>query len=848
MPVVRILAIDVGTGNTVAVLADDDAPIRTLTFTDGSIVTDKLPSAVFLSASGTFSVGAEAIRMGLDAPDAFEKNPLARIGESEIRLGSRSLPVRDLIAALMIPVVAQARRELDGDWPDEVRLIHPAGWAAARTGVLVAALRRTRYEGPVVLVAEPIGAVTRFAGLPGHRIPAGAAVGVLLVGAGGGAGGMADGGPGGGGASVRAAVVVRDPTGHVHDPAGHLRIAGHEDVALDPTDPTDPTDLTDLTIADAAVELLGRVIADAGFRPADLDSVAFAGSTDAHGRISTRMGGRLGIVPTLLPDTETAVVLGAVVAALDETDTPGTDSPQIDRVDELESVDPDDDPTMRRRPGQSIPEGISVADTRTSAPRPPDASQARLPHPAQPATPAGRTRRRRTGLLVAVAAVVVAALVTTILLVAGRNSGPPPSGADPAPVTTIARATESEASTSTSTSGTTPATSSSASVQPPAPDDGVGTSPITVPGIPIPDQSGSATGSAGVTPSGAAQTTVLGPAGQPGGTGISIGPIPGRYQVGVLLPNTSEGRWTVLDAPTLAKDFQAAGLSVVIANAGGSAVTMLAQAKAILASGIRMLVVASIDDASGRAVEKLAQAKNVAVVDYDHVVAGGHALAVVTADSRATGQQIAKGLQSCLGRGQKRIAFVGGPSSDPAAGAMIAGAHQILDGLPGYSSAGQAAANAWSAPAGAVAFDRIYSAANGQIDGVLVTDDRLASGVAEVVAARHLTVAVSGQGASIEGLQRLLTDQQCVSTFRDPAEEALAVAHFVAAQLLGTGPAPDPAGSPVVDSTGRTVFGVFVTPKIVSKADLPRLVASGFVDRDALCAELADQCRAAGIR
>jgi hypothetical protein len=176
----RLLSIDFGTSNTVVALAVDGQAARTLTF-DASPL---LPSAVFLSADGSVTVGREAQRQARLDPSRYEPNPKRRIDDGEVLLGDRVVDVVDLIAAVLRNVATEVRRQLGGAAPDEVRLTHPAQWGAPRQNTLVSAARAAGLGSNLVLIPEPVSAAAQYTQLPGRTLPAGGTVAIYDLGGG----------------------------------------------------------------------------------------------------------------------------------------------------------------------------------------------------------------------------------------------------------------------------------------------------------------------------------------------------------------------------------------------------------------------------------------------------------------------------------------------------------------------------------------------------------------------------------------------------------------------------------------------------------------------------------------
>src|SRR5215471_301139 len=73
--------------------------------------------------------------------------------------------------------------------------------------------------------------------------------------------------------------------------------------------------------------------------------------------------------------------------------------------------------------------------------------------------------------------------------------------------------------------------------------------------------------------------------------------------VGVILPDTkTSARYETQDKPNLQKAFDAAGVKATIQNAQGDATQFQTIADSMLASGVKVLIIDSLDSSSGSAV------------------------------------------------------------------------------------------------------------------------------------------------------------------------------------------------------------------------------------------------------
>ncbi|MEU7866774.1 Hsp70 family protein [Dactylosporangium sp. NPDC049140] len=174
----RVLGIDFGTSNTVAMVRTPDARMRPLLF-DGSPL---LPSALYFNTDGKVLVGRDAERNARLDPARFEPNPKRRIDDGEVFIGDASMPVPRLFAHVLSQVNAEARRQLGGA-PEEVRLTHPARWGERRRSLLMEACRISGLGNPR-LIAEPVGAASYFTAVLGSAVPVGRSLAIYDLGGG----------------------------------------------------------------------------------------------------------------------------------------------------------------------------------------------------------------------------------------------------------------------------------------------------------------------------------------------------------------------------------------------------------------------------------------------------------------------------------------------------------------------------------------------------------------------------------------------------------------------------------------------------------------------------------------
>jgi D-xylose transport system substrate-binding protein len=138
---------------------------------------------------------------------------------------------------------------------------------------------------------------------------------------------------------------------------------------------------------------------------------------------------------------------------------------------------------------------------------------------------------------------------------------------------------------------------------------------------------------------------------------------------------------------------------------------------------------------------------------------------------------------------------------------------------------------------------------NKNIKGVLAANDGLGNAAIEVLKKQHLNgqVPVTGQDATVQGLQNILAGDQCMTVYKAIKKEADAASDL--AISLAKGQKPTTATGTTTDPTTKAaVPSVLLTPEAITAPTIKDVIADGFVTKDAICtAALAAKCTAAGI-
>jgi len=335
-----------------------------------------------------------------------------------------------------------------------------------------------------------------------------------------------------------------------------------------------------------------------------------------------------------------------------------------------------------------------------------------------------------------------------------------------------------------------------------------------------------------------------------GGGGDSAG------KVGVILPDAATSpRWEANDRPLLKAAFDAANIESDIQNANKDKSKFGTICDSMINSGVKVLLIVNLDSESGTACLKKAQTAGVKTIDYDRLTLGGGASYYVSFDNVAVGKLMGEGLQKCLTDGGKtsaNIAFINGDPTDNNAALFKQGYAEALKPAIDsgkYKLVGDQTGK-WDATVAGTTFEQIYTQNGGKIDGVVSANDTMAGGIIARLKANNLNgkVPVTGQDASIAGLQAILAGDQCMTVYKAIKKEADAASKLAIALINGQDAASIASGSVKDTVLSKDVPSALQTPVSITKANVKDVIDDGFWKASDICtAEYAAACTSAGI-
>jgi len=330
----------------------------------------------------------------------------------------------------------------------------------------------------------------------------------------------------------------------------------------------------------------------------------------------------------------------------------------------------------------------------------------------------------------------------------------------------------------------------------------------------------------------------------------------GNLKIALMLPENETPRYETNDKPDFEKAVseQCSGCEVTYFNAGGDAEKQQSQGEAALTQGAEVIVLDPMDSKSAAAIVEKANAQEVPVVSYDRLIENSEVAGYVSFDNERVGVQQAETLAKKLkedGSPKGPIIMINGDPADPNAALFKKGAHK------GFEEAGVEIAKEYDTPG--------WSAENAQREaqqaitalgkegfaGIYAANDDTGGGA--IAAMKGVGInpeerPVTGQDATVAGLQRILAGQQFMTIYKAIEPEAK-IAAEMAIELGETGElsaelAPEKINNGKTDVPSQLLESTPVTKENVKST----VVADGFVQPSELCeGGFASACKEAGI-
>ena len=336
-----------------------------------------------------------------------------------------------------------------------------------------------------------------------------------------------------------------------------------------------------------------------------------------------------------------------------------------------------------------------------------------------------------------------------------------------------------------------------------------------------------------------------------GGTtsgGVTLG-----KKIAFLLPEAQTARYESKDLPYFEARIQSlcSNCTVDYQNAHQDASTQLEQAVTELAGGASVLVLDPVDGAAAASIVATAKGRHVPVIAYDRLVLNSPNLDYyVSFDNAAVGPLQANGLITVLqGKTNPNVVMINGDPGDNVSAALKKGVLSILDGK--VSVAKTYETPAWNPVTAQTEMADALTALQGKVDAVYAADDGTAAGVAAALKAANVKPLppITGDGAELTAIQRILVGDQLMTVYRSIRTEAEAAAQLAYDLAYGVAVPFSMTGGKTLDNGSTQVPALLISPVAVTRQTIVSTVlADGFWTRSDICtAVYATACSAAGL-
>jgi D-xylose transport system substrate-binding protein len=327
-----------------------------------------------------------------------------------------------------------------------------------------------------------------------------------------------------------------------------------------------------------------------------------------------------------------------------------------------------------------------------------------------------------------------------------------------------------------------------------------------------------------------------------------------RPYIGVILPDSkSSARWETDDRKYLASAFTAAGVDYDIQNAQNDKAAFQTIGDQMITNGVNVLMIVNLDSGTGKAVLDKAKSAGVATIDYDRLTLGGSAKYYVSFDNVGVGRLQGEGLVKCLTEAKAvrpTVAYLNGSQTDNNATLFKNGYDSVLKpkfDTGEYIKGPDQSVPEWDNAQAATIFQQMISTSP-NIKGVLAANDGLGNAAIGVLKKQRLDgkVPVTGQDATVQGLQNILAGNQCMTVYKAVKQEAAAASELAITLAKGQ---KKTVGSTVRDPVGkRDLPAVLLSPLAVYRDNVKAVVDDGYVSARQLCvAPYAAECTQLGI-
>jgi D-xylose transport system substrate-binding protein len=253
----------------------------------------------------------------------------------------------------------------------------------------------------------------------------------------------------------------------------------------------------------------------------------------------------------------------------------------------------------------------------------------------------------------------------------------------------------------------------------------------------------------------------------------------GEGSVWVLLPDSATSpRWESDDRRYFEQAFSEADVEFNIVNAEGDAAQQQSQAEQAIADGASVILLVSNDTGSGATIIDNAKDADVEVVEYDRFNTGGSGgAAYVSFDNVEVGRTMGRELEPAIDAlDNKRVVMLNGGEEDNNSFLFRTGYYETVKekvDAGEWELVADRHVPGWDNQQAQTLMEQILTSANNNVDAVFAANDGLANSAINAMEAAGIENApVSGQDATVAGIQNILLGKQTMTVYKPIQAEA----------------------------------------------------------------------------
>ena len=269
------------------------------------------------------------------------------------------------------------------------------------------------------------------------------------------------------------------------------------------------------------------------------------------------------------------------------------------------------------------------------------------------------------------------------------------------------------------------------------------------------------------------------------------------------------------------------GATVNVQSADGNEQRQISQIENLISRGMDVIVIVPFNGkVLGNIVNEARQA-GIKVISYDRLILDADIDSYISFDNVRVGEMQAQGVVDAMPKGNYYL--LGGAPTDNNAKLLREGQMKVLQPLVDKGDikiVGAQWVPEWSATAALSIMENALTANKNNIQGVVASNDAVAGGAIQALAAQGLAgkVAVSGQDSDLSAIKRIVAGTQASDVYK-PLKLSASTAAKMAVELAK---GQKPAYNSSINNGKKDVPTVLLTPIVITKSNVDTLVKDGF--------------------